>query len=76
VKISSNISYEEFLAFVEKYEKAVVQWSFGQAYFNILTSVRPQLAELIRGTIHDPYHKDVVSDQTHEYVKSKWDSNA
>ena len=75
MKISPNISYEEFLALVEKYEKAVSEWRPGQAYFNMLTSARPELAELIRGTIHDPYHKDAVSEQTHQYVKSKWSNN-
>ncbi len=74
MKISTNINYEEFLVVVDKYEKAVSDWRSGQAYFNILTSVRPQLAEMIRGTIHDPYHKDSVSEQTHQYIKSKWDN--
>lgn len=72
MKISSNITYEEFLALVEKYEKAVADWRYGQAYFNVLTSAKPELAELIRGTIYDPFHKDSVSEQTHQYIKSKW----
>lgn len=33
-------------------------WRKGQTYFNVLTDVRPDLADLIRGTGIDPYHQD------------------
>jgi len=72
MKISPNIVYEEFLVLVEKYERLVPDWNYGTAYFNILTSVKPQLADLIRKTIYDPYNKDTVNDETHNFVKSKW----
>lgn len=75
MKIPTNINYEDFLALVDKYEKSVKDWRYGQAYFNILSSVRPELAELIRGSMYDPFHKDEVSQQIHTYVKSKWDRN-
>lgn len=30
----------------------------GQAYFNVLADVRPDLAEPIRGSLLDPFYKD------------------
>ena len=73
--IDKNINYDKFLQLVEKYQKSVKDWRYGQAYFNILSSVRPELAELIRGSMYDPFHKDEVSDQIHTYIKSKWARN-
>lgn len=73
--IDKNIDYDKFLQLVEKYQKSVKDWRYGQAYFNILSSVRPELAELIRGSMYDPFHKDEVSDQIHTYIKSKWARN-
>lgn len=34
------------------------QWRRGQAYFNILHLMRPDLAERVRGTPMDPFHQD------------------
>ncbi len=31
-------------------------WRYGQALFNLLTDVRPDLAEEIRGTDKDPFY--------------------
>jgi hypothetical protein len=32
------------------------RWRYGQAFFNHLLEVRPQLAELVRGTDKDPFY--------------------
>lgn len=34
------------------------QWRRGQAYFNVLHDVRPDLASQVRGTRLDPFHND------------------
>jgi hypothetical protein len=75
VKISPDISYEDFLALVDKYHQSIKTNRYGQTYFLVLSSAKPQLAELLRGSLHDPFHKDSISEQTHQYVKSKWISN-
>jgi hypothetical protein len=75
VKISPDISYEDFLALVDKYHQSIKTNRYGQTYFLVLSSAKPQLAELLRGSLHDPFHKDTISEQTHQYVKSKWISN-
>lgn len=33
-------------------------WRKGQAYFNTLYFVNPQLADKVRGTLLDPFYKD------------------
>jgi len=47
-------------------------WKYGQVFFNVLASVRPDLTEMIRGTMHDPFHHDTVSKETYNYLASKW----
>jgi hypothetical protein len=51
------------------------EWRYGQTYLNTLSSMRPWLADKIRGTIHDPFHGDRVKDTTHTYVKQLWNEN-
>ncbi len=75
MKISPDISYEDFLALVDKYHQSIKTNRYGQTYFLVLSSAKPQLAELLKGSLHDPFHKDTISEQTHQYVKSKWISN-
>ncbi len=68
-----NLSYEEFLERVEKYHHQFKDnWRIGQTYMNVLSSVRRDVADSIRGTIYDPYNKDVVSKEVENYVKSLW----
>lgn len=70
---NSNISYDEFLERVDKYHAQFQgDWKYGQTYFNILSSLRRDLAEQIRGTLHDPFHKDEVGAATHKLVRSMW----
>lgn len=38
-------------------------WRYGQACFNILAVVRPDLAERVRGTDMDPFHADRSGDK-------------
>lgn len=67
------VDYEEFLARVEKYHTQFRDsWKYGQTYINVLSSLKPSLAEQLRGTIHDPSHRDLVTGETHKFVKSIW----
>lgn len=49
-------------------------WRYGQAMFNHLLSIRPDLAEQIRGTEIDPFYKvsPVDMDGFFEFVESNW----
>lgn len=53
------------MTFVEDYQAAVhaalkqhPHWRIGQAHFNVLSDMRPDLAELVRGSALDPFHND------------------
>jgi hypothetical protein len=45
---------------------------YGQVYFTILSEVRPAIAELITGTLFDPFYKDAVHPRTSEIVERYW----
>lgn len=72
----SDLTYEEFMEKVERNHQTLgSEWRYGQTYFNTLSSMRPHLAEKIRGTIHDPFNRDRVKDTTHTYVRQLWNEN-
>jgi hypothetical protein len=48
----------------------------GQVYFNLLMLIRPDLAEMLRGSLRDPFYKEHISAETEEIVASKWDDSA
>lgn len=68
------VSYEEFIERVNKYHTQFKDsWRYGQTYFNVLSNVRPMIAEQLRATLHDPFFKDKVSEETHLFVRSIWE---
>ena len=52
------------------------QWCYGQAMFNHLESVRPDLAAQVRGTDKDPFQVVRLShpnwDRFVEFIESEW----
>lgn len=71
--MTSQLTYEQFVEKVAKVQQSPnVQWRYGQAYFNVLTSVRSDIAESLRGSLLDPFHHDKVSNETEKFVKSRW----
>ena len=71
--MKEHIPYEEFLERVDKYHHQFKgTWRLGQTYFSVLSSLRSDIAEAIRGTLHDPFHKDKISEETEKFVKSRW----
>lgn len=45
---------------------------YGQHWFNTLYSERPEIANRIRGTLHDPFHREKVSEQAQNIVRTLW----
>lgn len=45
----------------------------GQVYFNVLKDVRPDIAEHIRGTMFDPFYKDVIHEKVRDKVRTMWE---
>ena len=52
------MSFSDYLNFVAFNLKVNPTWRAGQAYFNALSSLYPEIAETYRGTAFDPFYKD------------------
>jgi len=55
-----------------------IRWTYpqmrvGQAFYNCLDDLRPDLANDIVLSAIDPYHDDNLIDMAYEYVKENWD---
>jgi hypothetical protein len=73
--MNTKITYEEFVNKVDKLHEQVKQnWRYGQTYFSVLSSVRSDLAETIRATIYDPFHKEKIPKETEKLLRDKWDA--
>jgi hypothetical protein len=75
--MSTIYGYDEFCIFVRQeydYLKIVdPSVLFGQVYFNCLWEFRPNIANKIRATKYDPFHKEEVHPSIHVHVKDLWD---
>lgn len=47
-------------------------WRKGQAYFNVLSDVRPDLAERVRATILDPFYSDCRLADFLYFLRQAW----
>ena len=56
------------------YREEVVVWRDGQLFFNLLSGVNPRVAELLRGSLIDPFYRDKVSDKVWDFVIDKWEA--
>ena len=73
-----EMNYDEFVAHVDKafLHPASSHLRYGQVYFNILHKVKPQLADEIRGSRLDPFHKENIKQETHDFVSEHWNEVA
>lgn len=46
---------------------------YGQLYFNRLYELKPKLAEALRGSLLDPFHRDNCPPSVHEFVEGRWE---
>ena len=67
-------SYNEFLEAVDKafQHPSASKYRYGQLYFNMLDKYRPDLTEKIRGTALDPFQKEEVTKETHQFAINNW----
>lgn len=76
VVMSTIYSYDDFRSFVGqeystlKLEDPTIR--FGQVYFNCLWEFRPSIANAIRATEFDPFHKDEVHPSVHVHIEELW----
>lgn len=68
-----NMRYDEFLQCVDMRTRETKE-RWGQAFFNALVEVRPELAAEIRGKEIDPfyYDKGYQTARAIRYVGSRW----
>lgn len=48
------------------------EWRKGQRFFNYLEEVHPDLANKLRGTTLDPFHRDDILHRAIEFVTMNW----
>lgn len=68
-----NVSFRQFFAGIASRKEKHPSERKGQAGFNHLSSVRPDLAEDIRGTDRDPFYDDKKWDQFVQFLRENWD---
>ena len=66
------ISYHGYLDLVRLAHDAHPQWRAGQALFNVLHRIRPDLSERVRATKLDPFNRDTRNPAFLNFVKENW----
>jgi hypothetical protein len=70
-----NISFDQFLADVyQMHETQPVKGDLrlGQIFFNNLCTVRPHIAEQLRGSMLDPFFKERITQVVQDFVRERW----
>ena len=68
-------SYEEFLHGVLQdyhYQPVKDEFRLGQIFFNKLCVVRGDIAEVLRGTMLDPFFKQRIANVVSDFVRERW----
>lgn len=69
------MSYEQFLTEVIKVhseQKNHGDLRLGQIYFNMLCNTRPDISEVLRGSMIDPFFKERITQVVHDFVRERW----
>jgi hypothetical protein len=72
-----TMSFEQFLVYEEKQWKIFRaelndEWRHGQHFFNTLYKVRPDLANQVRGSFHDPFYQNDNLFDCRKWLKKNW----
>ena len=68
-----HIHLSEYDPSHRNYKKEVVVWRQGQLFFNLMCQDNPRVAEMLRGSIRDPFHKDQISIEVWDFVMDNWE---
>ena len=49
-------------------------WRYGQCFFNLLNDHNGLVAEMLRGSIRDPFNKNEVSEEVWDFVMDHWEA--
>lgn len=69
-------TFGDFVSAVAKYRgECPKDWRTGQAAFNLLSRVRPEIAFLVQGSEFDPFQDDARLSDFYDFVMRHWGSN-
>lgn len=71
-----TLSYDSFRLAVQQEWAEQEELRLGQMYFNWLRVVKPEIANRLRGSLRDPFHKNEIPWETEECVREMWDEGA
>lgn len=67
------MDFNTYLATVREAHATYPNWRAGQAYFNVLETVRPELAEEVRGNAAlDPFYNSEAIPRFLVYILGRW----
>lgn len=79
IRTSDEVYYQSFNEFLadasivyERLKGDGWDYRYGQVYFNLLFSYRPDISEKLRGSAFDPFYSDLVKNDTHDFVEKLW----
>lgn len=64
----SDLKVNSLVTALEAYHKAYPEQRKGQAFFNVLHHMYPEVANKLRGTDKDPFYRDELLDAAWEVV--------
>jgi hypothetical protein len=64
--------FGDYIIAVVDAEMAHHEWRFGQAAFNVLHDIRPDLSERIRTTPTDPFYRNERLPAFYKWVREHW----
>lgn len=65
--------YDEFIASANRYySDNATDFRYGQAVYNHLARVRPDIAGQLLGTPLDPFHRNEVAEAVWEFIAVRW----
>ena len=69
------MTYDEFVDQVHKTymaQEPSMDFRLGQIYFNMLCELRPDISEVLRGSMIDPFYKERITQVVHNFVSERW----
>lgn len=71
--MNNTMTFEEFVMAFEQYSVLNAgKFRRGQALYNFLAMVRPELARAIVGSRFDPFYNDGNIDRCFEFIMREW----
>ena len=71
------LNYNDFIAAVSTradYARQEHDWRYGQAFFNVLLEETPEIANELRATKLDPFHKNAIEAETYQRIRELYET--